>query len=630
MNPDPDRQKLLDLLYGELDAAAAQALRRRLRDSAELRAEYERLCVGKAAADAFAAGEPADAPPTPAAGGRALSWRRWPAPAAAAAAAAAALIALAVWMLHGPTTKKALATGPPEIVRTAVSITILSEPAHAGPGVRTGQMPEAQMAQVGRLVRRPAINAPYQADQMGHVAWPWSGLALVRDKRVVRRLDKGVTEVRFADVPAGIVPDSVRLRGLDHPGGLAVLEQNYQYDLASAAAVLERYVDRPVGVTPTGGGPVIEGHLLSFDADALAIRPSGEGPRTIPRDQVRAVRLARLPRGLLTRPTLLWHLENRAARRQRFEVVYLTRGLTWRADYVLKLRAAERPAGGGEPQAPQITDTADLVGYATVTNDSGVTFEDAELKLMAGDLHLVMPPRALFLTDGSNLADQEYEWRAGVPFREKAFFEYHLYTLGRRTTLRSAETKQITLVTGGGLKLRRGYVFDRTQNATAARVVSELNNTKANGLGKPLPKGVVRLYAPGPDGRQTYAARTTIDHTPADEMLRLPWGHAFDIACSAKKLRHERPGGDTTRETWRYRLASAKDYGVTVTVIARVPRSTFRATCSHRWGVREVGVVEIEVPLPAGEAATVSFQYSYNPARGGGLTSPHEKTATHE
>jgi len=209
-------------------------------------------------------------------------------------------------------------------------------------------------------------------------------------------------------------------------------------------------------------------------------------------------------------------------------------------------------------------------------------------------------------------------------FKEKSFFEYHLYTLGRATTIADAETKQIELLSGSGIKLNRGYVYDPRANKTAARVVSEFKNSEENGLGKPLPKGVVRLYAPDGEGVDSYVAKVEIDHTPVNEEVRLMWGHAFDIACSSKRTKFHRSGYDR-HQTWEYQVRNHKEYDVSVTIIVYVPRSTYKADCNRPWHVRQVGTVEIDVPVKANTAETATFSYSYNNTSGGGLTSPHKR-----
>ena len=252
-----------------------------------------------------------------------------------------------------------------------------------------------------------------------------------------------------------------------------------------------------------------------------------------------------------------------------------------------------------------------------MTNNSGVTYENAQLKLMAGDVNLIQPTKlAIYALEEKAAAKDKSD--VDLSFQEKSFFEYHLYTLGRPTTLRNAETKQIDLVSGSGVKLTRTYVYDPSINGTAAQVVSEVKNTQVNGLGKPLPKGIIRLYAPGPDGEDTYVSQATIDHTPLNEKLRLGWGFAFDIACTntATDQKHS----DTDHHiSGQYSLRNHKDYDATITAIVRVPNTTRKFDCNRPWHIREVGWIEIQVPLKADTEETVTFSYDYDTLSGGGL-----------
>jgi hypothetical protein len=669
MNIDEARQKLLDLVYGELDEPSAAELLRMMDADESLRRELADLLAARAGLARMRANEPAsirvaeagrEAQFAPAGAASAIvSSARAARPAGVArssrralrivgwlsplAAAACVLVILLPAALHSPRAPVAeAATGPADIRRTEVSLTILSEPPP-----RPGRY---YAAGAGRAVLNSASG--------------WGGLALVRDRRLIRNLPRGQSEVRVTEVPAGIMPDTVRLRSLDDPEGLAVLEQNYEYDLAGAEAILKRYIDKPIGVVDAEGRLARNSlRLLSYSPADLVVMDSGPPsaplaqprPVTVSREKLKAIRFADLPGGLLTRPTLVWTLNNRSASRQQCEVAYMTRGLSWRADYVLRLApgqrlddtAARSQAASQERDIapldaagnPQILDSAELTGFATVTNLSGTTYANAQLKLLAGDVHLIYEDTYLndlmvhFLRDGSGGGGK------ARGFEEKSLFEYHLYTLQRPTTLRDAETKQIELVTAGGIRLKRGYVYDRTENPSAARVVSEFKNSRASGLGSPLPKGVVRLYAPDPEGVSTYVAQTQIDHTPRDEKIRLPWGYAFDIACSATQTDNTRHGA-AGEQKWLYSIRNHKDCDVTVTVIVRVPPSTTRADCrlaaekrgradgagaAHPWRVREVGVVEIDVPVKAGQAANVDFSFEYDTLTGGGLRSPWEE-----
>ena len=601
MNCDRANELLMDLVYDELSEQDARSVGQHASGCEKCAAELAELRLGRSLLARQRGDEPANVSPIPVIPKRLrLRLRRFVA--SVTAVAAAIVIGVTVWMFHESTIPSVYADpGRPVITQTGVSLTIISRPDN--------------------------YRAPHGNEQQGNrgdylmARGIWPGLALVRDQRLVKRLKRGVTEIRFAGVPSSILPDTIRLRGIDHPDGLAILEQNYQYDLASASAVLKRYVDKPIVIVSKDGGKPILGVLMSFDNAALVIRMADQSLRNVDRSHIRSIAFSKLPAGLLTRPTLVWELENRAARKQNFEVAYLTGGLNWRADYVLKLKPAVKP---GDPKAKSgIVDTADLVGYATITNNSGVTYENAQLKLMAGDVNLI-PPESIVKFNSYHYTKivDDFSGSGVLGFKEKSFFEYHLYTLGRATTLANAETKQIELLSGSGIKLNRGYVYDPRVNKTAVRVVSEFKNTEENGLGKPLPKGIVRLYAPDPEGVDSYVSQVSIDHTPVNEKIRLMWGHAFDIACSSKQTNFSRSGNDR-HFTWEYQIRNHKEYDVTVTIIAHVPVSTYKAHCQYPWHVRQVGMVEIEVPVKANSAATATLSYNYNNTSGGGLTSPH-------
>jgi hypothetical protein len=635
MNCKEAGEMLMDLLDGQLDPPSRQSLLAHLAGCQGCAGEYAMLRRARRAMELLAAKEPPmmtltlPSEPARAAGGAAPVRRLWR-PAAAAACLAAACAAAVLLLPHEKTITTAVGMDAPvEITRTGVSLTILSRPPEWD---RQGDMPVAQGQQWTQKLNAAGI----VGDWSGQINGPgqftylqaWPGLALVRDQRVIRNLQRGQAEVRFADVPAGIWPDSVRLRCLDDDPPMKILEQNYQYDLASAAAVLAKHVGKGLTVLFKDGQSV-SGTLLSFDGGTLVIQPTGQGPRNIARRELAAVMFAELPQGLLSTPTLLWRLANPARRTQRqFEVAYLTTGLTWRADYVLRLHpAGKAPAGEADPNGADqsaIIDRADLVGYATIVNNSGVTFQDAQLKLMAGDVNLLIRPSPVIKYNRFGRGGDTRNNEPPNQMVEKSFFEYHLYTLMRPTTIADKETKQLEMVSGAGLAMRRGYIYDPAANPTAALVVSEMENTEANGLGKPLPKGVVRLYAPDPEGVQTYVAQTTIDHTPVKEKLRLPWGHAFDIACSWREVDAKHAGTDH-HITAECSLRNHKDRPVTVTVIVHVPAGTYQAQCKLPWHVREVGLVEVPVNIPAGAQTKFTFSYKFNNLSGGGLRSPYDQ-----
>jgi hypothetical protein len=686
---------LIDLVYQELDASAGKELDAHLASCDACRQELAKLQMAKGAVDKNLAQLGAMAPAAPLFGaGAAMSSERsrptrrpifFKAGLISAGAAIAAGLAIffTVWLAQTPpATAQSAAV---EIKKVNVSLTILSNPEDQEQ-YDAPQAPRLNLFQG----QRAYVN-------VNGVSRPPQSLALIRDQRLIKNLPAGKSEIRFTDVPTGILPESVRLHSLDRPDGLTILEQDYQYDLAWAGAILKKYIDKPITVTLKDNSSVT-GKLLSYQIEAplpngrfgdidmplrwpdaaappqmpmdeffsiesqadLVIQPEGQGPRTIEPREIKAILAEKLPLGLLTKPTLVWQVQAAVALQQQFEVAYLTHGLSWRADYVLRLRPGKaRPSAPGASTAPygqaangaavapgamtrgavtpsepapgsgDIFDTADIVGYATVANNSGTTFEDAQLKLMAGDVHMVQPETVKELAKKDNLAADGKPGDAKA-FEEKSFFEYHLYTLGRPATLKNAETKQIELLSADGVKMRRIYIYDPNVNATAAAVASELVNSKANSMGMPLPKGMVRLYAPDPDGQDQFVAATPIDHTPTDEKIRFVWGHAMDIACEARQTQSNVSGGQYDA-TWQYDIRNHKDYDVKVTVVVHVPATASKGSCKLNgkdyagWTVPQVGRVEIEVPVKANEALKVEFSFESNSQSGGGLKPPKEK-----
>ncbi|MFP4356395.1 MAG: DUF4139 domain-containing protein, partial [Phycisphaerae bacterium] len=362
----------------------------------------------------------------------------------------------------------------------------------------------------------------------------------------------------------------------------------------------------------------------------LLLAPDGRGPMIITGRQIASIAFGSLPEGLRTRPALLWQLDNRGGDHD-LEVSYLSWNIDWKADYVLKItgetETEKDPAG-----RPILYDTVDIVGYATVTNNSGVRFDNAQLKLMAGDTRILSRPpwwgrfRTLRWAGESespaDYMDKDYDNKAG--FTQKAFFEYHLYTLGRPTTLANQETKQIEMLTANDVRMQRRYVYHPYADPHV-RVQSVLENSEENAMGQPLPKGTVRLYAPGPAGVDEFVKHDTIDHTPKDEKIDFFWGHAFDLVGQMTLKDETKLGPGHFRRTAQITLRNHKSHDVTITVILDVPRSTYQVDCKLPWYTPEVSRVEVPIVVQANSQNQLELTYTFNTTKGGGLQSPHQK-----
>jgi hypothetical protein len=360
------------------------------------------------------------------------------------------------------------------------------------------------------------------------------GYAMVRQERDMK-LSSGRSTIKFADVAALIDPATVTFTSLTEPR-TRVLEQSYQFDLVSTEKLLLKYIDRPITVERRVGDRLetLNGTLLS-SFDGLLLR-TNEGTIQSLRDYS-SVRFPELPGGLDTKPTLVWDIASPRSGDQRSRVTYQTGGVTWWADYNLIFNEGKDANSG----------LLDLTAWVSIINQSGATYPNARLKLIAGDVHRVTPN----LQDVVMTAKRAFpaaEAAAEQGFSEKSFFEFHLYTLERPTTLTNNSTKQIELfdqarqVPAKKVLLYYGaampYVYptpmtDRnygTQSNRKVDVYLEFRNEKQYGLGVPLPAGRIRVSKlDAADGSLEFIGEDRIDHTPRDETVRVKLGSAFDV-----------------------------------------------------------------------------------------------------
>jgi hypothetical protein len=286
-----------------------------------------------------------------------------------------------------------------------------------------------------------------------------------------------------------------------------------------------------------------------------------------------------LPGNLYDRPTLLWLLDNRGAQRQTVEASYLTTNLSWSADYVLTIGHDET--------------SADLNGWVTLVNNSGTAFENAQLQLVAGDIHRAPAPQA---AAAGMMARAESEAVEAAPFQQESFSEYHLYTLGRRTSIENNESKQISLLSAAGVPVERRYVVngDSGYYHSAAdpgaiikdpvEVYYKFQNEEKSGLGMPLPAGTVRVYEADSHGGVLFIGEDQIDHTPKDESVDLHVGNAFDIVAERKQTDYQAISNRVSELEYEITLRNHKDVPITVEVNEPIGgdwqmlSSTFEAT----------------------------------------------------
>jgi hypothetical protein len=391
-----------------------------------------------------------------------------------------------------------------------------------------------------------------------------SNLGLVRETRRLT-LPSGRIALRFADVTAQIRPETVHLASLTAPASLRILEQNYQYDLLNPAKLLDKFVGREITLVlrryanNTESFEPVQATLLSNNGGQVW-RINGQ--IVINPTNIAEMRFPDLPKNLVATPTLVWDVENRETAAQNIEASYLTAGMNWRSDYVLVVNADDTKG--------------DLQGWVTLTNNSGATFEDARLQLVAGDVNRVADQDRNYALAGAMARKEAMD---EAQFQEQGFFEYHMYTLQRPTTIRDNETKQVSLLEATGFDVKKEFVltgqhYYYTNYSNPGQPIKEkvgvfmqFRNAQTNKLGMPLPAGTVRLYKKDDKGNQQFIGEDKIDHTPKDEDVRVKVGDAFDIVAERKQIDYKvLASGHLYEYAYEIKIRNHKDTRVTVVV----------------------------------------------------------------
>ncbi len=419
-------------------------------------------------------------------------------------------------------------------------------------------------------------------------------LALVKDQRRVT-LPAGRSALAFRDVSAKIQPQTALLRGIDGPAP-RVIEQNFDFDLLTPAALLEKYVGREVGIIqthPTTGEETEETATVLAASDGVVLRigeriEAGSPPgRIVYRD---------IPSSLRDRPTLVMSLDGAEAGERTLELSYLTGGLEWQADYVGELNAAE--------------DALDLTGWVTLTNQSGTGYRNAQLQLVAGEVNRVQPPMPeMMMARGMAMAAPPEPDMA-----EESLFEYHLYTLAHPTTIADNQSKQVSLLSAADARVDKELLVEggagayrRQQGALAedldVNVFLSLTNDEASNLGMPLPAGTVRIYKRDSQGNAQFIGEDAIDHTPKNETVRLRLGKAFDVTAQRKQTAFKKLSGSGP---WQYqyetafevRVKNAKPEPQQVTLQERIPGDwqMLEESARHEQGNASTALWRLDVP----------------------------------
>jgi hypothetical protein len=430
-----------------------------------------------------------------------------------------------------------------------------------------------------------------------------SNIALIRDVRQLT-LSTGEFRLKFMDIAATVNPATVHFRSLTDPEKLGVIEQNYEYDLLEPAKLLHKYVGKEVTLirvsqeSGTTKREEIKATLLS-DNNGQVWKIGND---IVTGGYAESYRFPEVPANLYDRPTLLMSLENSGARKQQIEASYLANGLSWNADYVLTV--------GRDDKA------GDLDGWVTLSNNSGTAFHHAKLQLVAGDLNRV-PENSK--REFAELQVMTKSAPTTPQFQQENFSEYHLYTLGRKTSVEDKESKQISLLQGSGVPVEKHFVVNgqnyyyRGAQAPGATIKDpvmvyyKFKNEEKSGLGMPLPAGNVRVYQKDSKGGILFAGEDHIDHTPKDETVSVHIGNAFDVVSERKQTDYKRVDIKTWQLEYEITIRNHKDTPVTVEVNEPIGGSW--EMLSHSYDFKKTGAFAAQFLVPVPKNGTAVLKY---------------------
>jgi hypothetical protein len=435
------------------------------------------------------------------------------------------------------------------------------------------------------------------------------GYAVVRETLPID-LKAGVNQVSFAGATAQVEADSVILRDIAGKAEFQILEQSYRNDPVSQSMLLSlfegktlefnrRETNKPDRLVT--GKVVRSGFVPGGNFVEPIIEVDGKLQFSLPGEPI----FPSLGTDNVLKPTLNWKLNSASSGKIDAEVAYLSRGFSWEASYNLV--------------APEKGDTVDIVGWVTMNNQSGMTFADAKLKLMAGDVHRVEENVAMpFATTAKGRGMMAM---ADAVVTEKSFDEFHLYTLGNPVTLRDKETKQVEFVRATGVKAERIYVYEgggysRRGSSAAGKVqvFREFKNAEANKLGLALPKGKLRFYSQDDDRQLEFVGENQIDHTPKNELIRVFTGNSFDLVGQRRLVSQtENNSEHVATQTIEVKVRNRKKEPAEIRVVEHATRGgnwTLTAQ-SQPHEKKDATTFEFRVPLQPDEEKVITYTIRY-------------------
>jgi hypothetical protein len=461
-------------------------------------------------------------------------------------------------------------------------------------------------------------------------------------------LHAGVNDVSTSEVTTELEPDSVILRDpaarSSAPPSFRILEQNYDAGIVTQDWLLRKYEGKTIDFEQ--GGSLIKGKIIRAPLPQTQNPYGGYQPPAQALIEVNGEMKFELPGiplfpastdGLLLKPTLHWQIDSESAQKLSAELAYVTGGLNWEATYNVVTGDGEA-AGKAAGSIATAEEKADVLGWVTITNQTGADFPQARIKLMAGDVAKIQPNVYGRMMNAAPMAVAE-SVAVNNQVTQKPFDDFHLYDLHRTVSLTNGETKQVQFLEANGVTVRRSYLYDgadwnreqyygsqiiQDQNFglgsvngaenKKVEIVEEIKNTEGNHLGMPLPAGRVRLYRRDADGQMEFVGESAINHTPVDDAIKVSTGSAFDVKGSRRQTGFQIDQNDRIlNESFEIKLTNQKSDPVTVSVLEHLYRGA-------NWEILEKSTdytkidsrtIEFPVQVPAKGEATVTYKVRY-------------------
>ncbi|MCK4359694.1 MAG: DUF4139 domain-containing protein [Candidatus Cloacimonetes bacterium] len=408
-------------------------------------------------------------------------------------------------------------------------------------------------------------------------------------------LQKGENLYSFSDIPSAIEPTSVHLTPVKKSDKIVIALQNFEYDLANTQKILNKYLDKEIEIV-VKNGDLFSGILKSFDHENIVIqRREDKGINMIHCGEIQNINLEKMPENFYTKPTLNWELISNKSGDCETKLSYITRNISWDAQYVAVLSPNEK--------------SLNLSSWISLDNRSGKAYKQVDLKLMAGDVHLAPDQKKMYGDRDLMLVEAK---GLGVPeIVEKEFFEYHLYTVkNRKIDINNNQQKQISLFDPTDVTVEKIFRYNCNSSGDV-NVLIKFKNEEEYGLGIPLPKGKIRIFKKESEDEEEFIGADNINHTPKNEEVELKVGTAFDIKGKFTTTLSERPTKNTRRETYEIELRNRKEEDVVIEAIKRLGRNWKIEESDEEYEKKDAFTIQFNIQVPAEQKKKFSFTVLY-------------------